>query len=416
MSGKIRTVFKNFDYMHCDDFAKYLGDMAAKGWYFKRWGVGLKFEMGEPRQVTYAVEVFPKASEEDVHPAPNTLEFAEYCEAAGWKFVDAKRKFCIFEKIEPDAMELFTPKERVEHVFERGILVNAIILLVLFGLNAMISWVDFFSIFEDNIFSSSALDSVFVWTVLFLSELGKMLFETWQYRKLKKKLSTGENIYIGNRQNSKWHFNASDAYKIILLLLLVCLFLQERVEVLILAVGSILVLIVVSMILDKLKLEKETNVVVLAVFSIVFVMLIMVVLIKEEVDDHSKKIVAPLMSTDYRENLEEIKDISYDGEKNILGSADEYFIYEDEESLYYKIYRSEHTWTLDKIWDEWKQKDFNEEMVDCTMEWGATKALAYQNSTYYVRYGHAILVFADSEASHLSQAQIDIIREKLELR
>ena len=90
MSVKRKTVLKGFNYMHVDDFAKYLSDMAAKGWHFKEWGVGLKFEKGEPEQATYAVEVFQKASDNDMRPEPNTQEFAEYCEAAGWKFVDAK--------------------------------------------------------------------------------------------------------------------------------------------------------------------------------------------------------------------------------------------------------------------------------------------------------------------------------------
>ena len=90
-----KTTFKVFDYMHCDDFARYLERMAAKGRHFKEWGAGLKFEKGEPKQVNYAVEVFTKASETDLRPEPNTQEFAEYCEAADWKLVDAKQKFCI---------------------------------------------------------------------------------------------------------------------------------------------------------------------------------------------------------------------------------------------------------------------------------------------------------------------------------
>ena len=41
MGAKRKTVLKGFTYMHCDDFAKYLSDMAAKCWHFKEWGVGL---------------------------------------------------------------------------------------------------------------------------------------------------------------------------------------------------------------------------------------------------------------------------------------------------------------------------------------------------------------------------------------
>ena len=99
MGKKTKTILKGFDYMHCDDFTKFLSEMAVKGWHFKEWGVGLKFEQGEPEKVTYAVEVFTDASENDMRPEPHTQEFAEYCEAAGWKLVDAKQKFCIFKKV-----------------------------------------------------------------------------------------------------------------------------------------------------------------------------------------------------------------------------------------------------------------------------------------------------------------------------
>lgn len=41
MKKKIKTVLRSFDYMHCDDFAMYLSEMAAKGWHFKEWGTGM---------------------------------------------------------------------------------------------------------------------------------------------------------------------------------------------------------------------------------------------------------------------------------------------------------------------------------------------------------------------------------------
>ena len=118
MSAKCKTVLKGFTYMHCDDFAKYLSNMAAKGWHFKEWGAGVKFEKGEPEEAVYAVEVFTKASENDLRPEPNTQEFAEYCEAAGRKFIDAKQKYCIFKKVDENALELFTPEERVTNAFK----------------------------------------------------------------------------------------------------------------------------------------------------------------------------------------------------------------------------------------------------------------------------------------------------------
>ena len=113
MGKNKKTVLKSFDYLHCDDFASYLEEMARTGWHFREWKAGLVFERGEPKESTYAVEVFIDGSEFDTRPEVHTQEFAEYCEVAGWKLIDAKRKFCIFKKIRDDAVDILTDQERL---------------------------------------------------------------------------------------------------------------------------------------------------------------------------------------------------------------------------------------------------------------------------------------------------------------
>ena len=116
MGNNRKTVLKHFGYLRCDDFAAYLTEMAAKGWHFKEWKIGLVFEKGKPENVRYAVEVFIKGSEYDMWPGPHTEEFAQYCEAAGWKLVDAKYKYMIFKQVREDAMDILTPQERLENI------------------------------------------------------------------------------------------------------------------------------------------------------------------------------------------------------------------------------------------------------------------------------------------------------------
>ena len=42
---KIRKqIFRNFQYLECDAFAEYLKEMAAKGWRFTGWKLGMIFE------------------------------------------------------------------------------------------------------------------------------------------------------------------------------------------------------------------------------------------------------------------------------------------------------------------------------------------------------------------------------------
>mgnify|MGYP005777910807 FL=1 len=113
---RTRRVFKDFGYLECDAFAEYLHNMSMKGWHFREWRLGLVFEKGEPEDVCYCVEVFPKGSEMDTKPEEPAEEYAEYCQAAGWGFLDGQRRFCIFRKVAADAVPIVTEEERFDNV------------------------------------------------------------------------------------------------------------------------------------------------------------------------------------------------------------------------------------------------------------------------------------------------------------
>ena len=422
MRAKRKTVFKGFDYMHCDDFAKYLSDMAAKGWHFVEWGAGLKFEKGEPEQAVYAVEVFQKASENDMRPEPNTQEFAEYCEAAGWKFLDAKQKFCVFKKISPDAVALFTPEERVNNALKSTFSGTTLTLLVLYAINAVLRWGNLMTMFESNIFSGSFFFQLSVWTLLFIWQFGMMFYAFCKSRILKKKLHAGKKIYIGNREDGKYHLNIKDVYVVLLIVLLMYNFyVMDQVGLIILNAGIIVGTLAFCLIINKIRPERDNNIAIQIVFSIVLIFSIifftMIIFVENGENSDSGKKEVPLIITDYRESDDVIDDTSVYNEGNLLGSVSKYFVYGKENSISYRIYKSEYTWILDKIWEEAVNgKKYNEEVVDYTADWDAEKAIRNKIGTYYVRYENVILVFSDYEDISLTKEQIDIILEKLELR
>ena len=55
-----KRVLQRFEYRECDEFAAYLHEQSLAGWHFKGWHLGLIFEKGEPEDIYYQVEVFPK--------------------------------------------------------------------------------------------------------------------------------------------------------------------------------------------------------------------------------------------------------------------------------------------------------------------------------------------------------------------
>ena len=68
MKKNTKRVFRDFRYLECSVFADYLHEMSLEGWHFTSWKFGLIFEKGEPEDIVYAVEVFPKGRENDSQP------------------------------------------------------------------------------------------------------------------------------------------------------------------------------------------------------------------------------------------------------------------------------------------------------------------------------------------------------------
>ena len=420
MSKNTKTVLKGFDYMHCDDFAKYLSDMAAKGWHFKEWGVGLKFEKGEPEQVVYSVEVFTKAKEDDLRPEPNTKEFAEYCEAAGWQFVDAKQKFCIFKKVDTNAVALFTPEERINNAFKGTLSGSNLLLLALFALNAVLQWVNMLSFFEEQIFSVTSLFTVTAWTLLFFAYLVKIVYAFYKRNELKIVLKQGGRVHIGACEDGKYHVRLESIYLIVFMgLFLGYLFALGEKELVLLNGGVFVVTLLFAFILNKIRPSSDANIVIQLVFSFFLITIIVVgafsINFEEKEDEKVENL--PVLISDYRECDDEIEEITVYKSENVLGSVETYFAFGEEDSLYYNVYRTKHDWILDKIWkEELGEKKYNEELTECTKNWGAEKAFRNTMGIYYVRYENAILVFSDDKDIYLTADQINIIRDKLDLR
>ena len=189
MAKNRKTVHKSFTYLQCDDFAAYLSKMAAEGWHFKEWKFGLVFEKGEPENAVYAVEVFINGTNYDMRPGDHTLNFAEYCEAAGWKLIDARAKFCIFKKIRADAVDIVTREERLQNAtkaYSKNLRPQVFCAVIW----ALTVFLDFFPVsdFIDTVFSGISLVLSAYWVFYFMFTISKLIwFWVWQ-KKAKKKI------------------------------------------------------------------------------------------------------------------------------------------------------------------------------------------------------------------------------------
>ena len=422
MSAKKKTVFKGFDYRHCDDFAKYLMDMAAKGWHFKEWGTGLIFEKGEPENAVYAVEVFTDASEYDLRPEPHTKAFAEYCEAAGWKLIDAKQKFVIFKKIQDDAVPILTSEERLNNVCKENRFRMWTNLIGHGSLLAMAGFDLFGSVaFEMHIFSSGRLLFFLFWVAMFAESLYEAIsFGVWK-RNCKKLLGAGEELYFGDKKSHWFKKFPSTLFLIAALVFAWCL---NGPWTFYYIAGLLAVLVVFAIVMNKFRPDADTHYILQTVLLMVIFVAVLLsgILLGGLVEEDHKQTEAPLLKTDYTECATPLEDITLYEEQNVFGQSMIYIIsYEDTETDYnngisYYVFTSEYDWILNRIWDKYADTQKDLEVIEYAQEWGAKAAYHYWQSRYIVRYENCILLFNDYSDIALTQEQIDIIRDKLDLR
>lgn len=196
---KVAYRFVNFCYTERGAFAEYLHKMSLKGWHFAGWKWGMVFEQGEPEDIVYDVEIFSEAGEKDLRPEEETEEYAEYCRAAGWEFVDGNRKFCVFRKVSEYAVPIVTETERVEEIWKaegKRMLIPAIIFGI-FAVDYLVTAVK--TGIENWLFSDLHLFILFLLPAYFLGYVLQYIFALKWYLTGKKKISSGKPVKYGLR-------------------------------------------------------------------------------------------------------------------------------------------------------------------------------------------------------------------------
>ena len=422
MGIKYKRVRKQFDYMHCDDFAAYLSGMAAKGWHFKIWEDSLVFEQGEPVDVTYAVEVFAKAKEGDFGPEQDTFEFSEYCEKAGWTFVDSQRKFCILKKIKDDAMPLFTSEERVKNAYKASVSGGAVWPFVVYGLLAIVQCFFMVIAWQSFLFPFDMFFIWGLWQVILGAELWKLVYAIVKYTQYTKRIKQGEEIYIGSHKSRIGYLRL----KWITVVLLAAAFLGSLILAEKIGYAVFYTMVLVGALFFATKIVRaHPDRTQGRIYWVIFSVLLVVVLAfgskvlgtekrtSEEIQQTKQEL--PLRYSDYKPYQEKMWTADIDRLKNVLGEFTQYTALYDTTMLRYQLYCSEYAWLIDGMWDMAKAADMAEGVpTDCTAEWEAQEAYRDSDGDYYVKYENSYFVLYEWEV--LTKDQIDIIRDKMKLR
>ena len=413
MKGK-KTVRKAFSYRNCDDFAAYLNHMARRGWHFKEWRAGLVFEPGEPEDAVYAVEVFGKAEETDTRPLPETREFAEYCEAAGWRFIDASRKFVVFKRIRENAAAIMTDAERFEAIAKAdghsvwrwlGISLAWCIMQIL----------EFRSGFKYSIFRNRELIAAGTWFLLFVLAAARAIqFLLWK-KHCARRMDRGLRLFFGRDTSDKWD---SLLYLGILgLQVFALIYIGEGwISLIILGVAAALVLM--GFFIARIRPDATVSAIIqtLGGFTIFIAALTAFTIVGQSDKQLDQAVVdPPVVYGDIWEDPGVPQDIYSKHWESVFGSWSICSLEYADAELYYEVFRSEYDWVLDEVWRGILKGRATREGTDCTSQWGAEIAILSTAEYYKVRYENVILDIR-CDRHPLTEADIAAIIEAFGLR
>lgn len=416
--------FPKFRYRECDAFAEYLQERSMKGWHFKEWKFGLVFEKGEPEDIVYDVEVLPKGSEMSLRPEMETEEYAEYCKAAGWKMIDAQRRFCIFRKEKLDAVPIVTEEERFDNVYHaewKSWLNLSGATLFFTILYCMEFW---FLTFETWVFYNVW---IFLITMLILqsavSIVQAVALMCWHRRNLKKMKSGESIIYI--RQNPFWRYEREIAFIIVLMGTSIFSWneMREVIPTVWISIGIMLLFSAWIMYWRPTASDNWLAQLVggIVIFLIIFAAMMVVLFGNEESTDNKiSRSELPFEMEDFCEDYEEAEIQRYYAEhsSSILGTVWKWnltYYGSSENWMSAALYQSDKRWVLDRIW-KIKTKHLEESYKNesAAEVWGALEVWKIEESEYYICYPDQILILFVPQK--MGKEEIERLKEILDTK
>ncbi len=456
-----KTVFRRFEYVQCDDMARYLDYMSEQGWQFASFGtVGLSFEH-DPGRWHYVVEILSDGRERDWGPSEAVRDYAQYCDATGYEFVDSRGKMCVFRYQGEEPVDCFTEEERFYNVRSSArttmlMTMAAAVLIALVNTPILpLLGIHLFGMGVDEMLDGPYLyfnASIWLGMIIFT---GKRVVDYFYVGRCYKKADG--KAYYGRNQ----HKNASAkgiyplVEKLFVLLIVLtgvywCMVKHYYFAIIIMAI-YIIVIFLPRLIAARFKLSGSNSFAFgLAAGFVAFVVLMtmqMYMIMNEKTAEKIARMIdsgrpvfveedMPLTVEDLFGEKDQISQIiDYDATSSLLGTMREYNISFKKYELNYRVYQSNQPWLLAMKWREelsetkseqkylgilrknnvnkqWKVKEAYEAyyLVDESMPDTKTNRFGEKHMIYS---DHAIFVLYDG--GELTPEQIETIKEKIGL-
>lgn len=263
--------------------------MAAKGLMFKGVkGLTYCYERCEPKKVRFCVDCFDKATGFDTNAEPETLEYIEYCEKAGWHYICTNGRLQYFYTEESSAVPIRTDSgASFKSVVRNTLRTNAVAWFVLpaIYLFTISMW-----LFRDNYYSFVQMATDGIWHSIFFAYIfyiiialtGVARFLIFYFRNKKIAREGGEVRYYSVR-STKLYGGFIKAMWVIAFLGLTSGIMYSAVSVraVFIGVGSLaltaLIIFIVIKVTTSKKATRAGNIAFTVVLSVVSIYLVLII-------------------------------------------------------------------------------------------------------------------------------------------
>ena len=402
MAKNIKTVRNRFTYRQCDDFSAYLNHMARQGWHFKEFRSKLVFEKGEPENSVYAVEIFTDGTEHDMQPSYKAMSFAEYCEAAGWKLVDQRVKWCVLKRIREDAVPIFTDEERFENVKSVSYSIGGKFLLFELLFIALVLWRILFYP-KSYLFSLTSISSTVLLFIMCLDGICHTVTHFHWCKRCRGQLDRGEPLHFRQKPKTVIRFISGILFIPFYLYCTAHLFGTKPIVIFI----CFAILIVLSRLPGMFRMSVDSSKL-MSTLSIGFQLLFYIVLMGTSTyHDMQKPNPEPPVPPSVFQSEESIVTVDLNRDSSPFGSKLSCDIYSLGQDVGYYVYKSPYDWVLDAVWNQEARKA-DQQTENCADDWDALDAFHTAKGRYVIRYEDRILILKPGPEP-LKQDQIDII-------
>ncbi|ADL53492.1 DUF2812 domain-containing protein [Clostridium cellulovorans] len=194
--NKKRTYFYYMPY-ECNAVEEYLESMAEKGWLLESTkGALFKFKRIEPQKLKFSVDIFNKVSVFDHKDTDVALEYREYCEAAGWKYICQSNKVQFFyTEEEKEVVSIHTDEKEKYKLLFKCSLPNVLLQLFITMVFAMNLYIQLFlNASEFLLTNNMMLSSSVIMFFMIVTNIGRIIeFIFWV---IKSKVRLKRNLVL----------------------------------------------------------------------------------------------------------------------------------------------------------------------------------------------------------------------------